>query len=88
MNIARLKASTKSLLGAAVAGGSLLQIPAVHDTLAALTLHHPRWVGAVATATAIAALLHNPQVQDVLGIKRTVKVEEVVVTPQGEGEAQ
>ncbi len=84
---AQLKATTKSLVALAVSAGGLFQVPAVHDALISATHAHPHWAGAIGPAMAIGALLHNPQVQAALGVKRTVEVktETVAVDPSASG---
>lgn len=81
IDTSKLQASTKKLFGLVVTAGALFQIPAVHDFLLAQVHNHPHLAGVAATLTGIFTLLHNPQVQDVLGIKQTVEVktEEVSV---------
>lgn len=83
IDTSKLQASTKNLMGLVVTAGTLFQIPAVHDFLIIQVHAHPHLAGIFGTLTAVAALLHNPQVQDVLGIKRTVEIkdEEVSLAP-------
>lgn len=83
IDTSKVQASTKKLMGLAVTAGTLFQIPAVHDFLLVQVHNHPHLAGILGTLTAAAALLHNPQVMDVLGIKHTVEVkdEEVVIAP-------
>jgi hypothetical protein len=83
IDTAKLRASTKGWMGMVIAAGSLFQIPQVHDFLILQAHDHPHLTGLIGTITGIAGLLHIPQVQDALGIKRTVeiKTEEVLIAP-------
>lgn len=74
IDTAKLKVSTKSLMGLVVSAGALFQVPAVHDFMIAQAENHPHILGIIASLTAACTLLHNPQVEDILGIKRTVEV--------------
>jgi hypothetical protein len=76
IDTAKLKISTKSMVAAVFTLGSLLQIGVVHDYVLSLAHDHPHVVAFTATITGIYGLLHNPEVQDALGIKRTVEVKE------------
>lgn len=80
IDTAKLKVSTKSMVAAVLALGSVLQIGVVHDYVLTLAQTHPHMVAAVGTITGIYGLLHNPEVQDALGIKRTVEVKETTET--------
>lgn len=81
IDTSKLQASTKKLMGLVVTAGTLFQIPAVHDFVLVQVHNHPHWAGTAATIASLYALLHNPQVQEALGIKHTVAVttEEVSV---------
>jgi hypothetical protein len=80
IDTSKLQASTKKLMGLVVTAGTLFQIPAVHDFVLVQVHNHPHMAGVIATLTAIAGLLHNPQVMDVLGFKRTVEVKDEEVS--------
>ncbi len=84
IDTSKLQASTKQLMGLLVTAGTLFQIPAVHDYLISLVHNHPHLAGVFGTVAGVFALLHNPEVQDVLGIKRTVEVktEQVTIAPE------
>ena len=81
IDISKLRSSTKSFLGAVLAFGGFFEIQPVHDYLIAAAHNHPHWTSVLIVVTGVSTLLHNPQVQDALGIKRTVKVEEVTLAP-------
>jgi hypothetical protein len=74
IDTAKLKVSTKTMVGAVLAAGSVLQIQVVHDYVLSLAQAHPHVVAIAGTITGVYGLLHNPEVQDALGIKRTVEV--------------
>ena len=76
----KLRSSTKSLLGVLVSAGTLFQVPQVHDALISFGHAHPHWTGVIGTLIGIAGLLHNPEVRDALGIKSTLKVEQVALS--------
>lgn len=76
IDTAKLKISTKTMLGLLVGFGSLMQIPAVNQLVASITLQHKNIAAIVTTLMGTYALLHNPEVQDALGIKKTVQVTE------------
>jgi hypothetical protein len=84
IDTSKLRISTKGLVGFIVSAGTLFQIPEVHDFLISAAHNHPHILGILGSLTGVAALLHNPQVQDALGIKRTVEVktEEVTLAPK------
>jgi hypothetical protein len=83
LNLSELKLSTKSLISFLLVIGSLLQIPQVSATVFAFIKLHPHYASAFAVLTGIIALLHNPLVEQALGIKQTVdiKTETVSLTP-------
>lgn len=83
IDTSKLRISTKGLVGFIVTAGTLFQIPEVHDFLIAAAHNHPHILGILGSVTGVCALLHNPEVQDALGIKRTVEVktEEVNIAP-------
>lgn len=74
LDTAKLKISTKTLVAFLGVMGTLLQIPAVGAPIFAFAKLHPHFASALAAVTGIIALLHNPQVAEVLGIKQTVEV--------------
>lgn len=74
IDTAKLKISTKTMLGFVIGFGSLMQVPAVNEFVAAHTLQHKNLTSLVATVMGIYALLHNPEVQEAFGIKKTVQV--------------
>ena len=74
VDTSKLRVSTKRLVALLLAAGSLFQVPEVHDQLIAMAHGHPHIIGWIGAATGIAMLLHRPEVQDALGIKRTVEV--------------
>jgi hypothetical protein len=76
IDTAKLKISTKTMLGLVIGFGSLMQIPAVNQFVAAHTLEHKNLTSLVGTVMGIYALLHNPEVRDALGIKKTVQLTE------------
>lgn len=71
IDTAKLKISTKRLFAFFLCFGGLMQIPTVSGFVGSVTLHHPHVAALVTAVTGIALLLHNPEVQDVLGIKTT-----------------
>lgn len=76
IDTAKLKVSTKTLVALLVAFGSAMQIPAVNQLVLSITAQHKNFASIVTAITGIAMLLHNPEVQDALGIKKTVQVTE------------
>lgn len=83
LDTATLKSSTKGLVGLAISVGGLLQIQQVHDFVFALAEHHPHIVTLLGMVMTVYTLLHNPQVEAILGIKKTFdfKTEEVSIIP-------
>lgn len=77
----KLKLSTKSLVSFVLTFGGLMQIPQFGNIVMALAKGHPHITIAVASLSSAAMLLHNPQVEQLLGIKQTVetKTEEVTL---------
>ena len=67
-DLSKLKFSTKGLITALLALGSLLQIPAIYMPVTAFVKLHPHWATAFAVLTGVITLLHNPQVEAALGI--------------------
>jgi len=86
LDLSKLKISTQSLVAFLITLGGLLQIPQVSAFVLGLAAKHPHIAVAVGVITGIAALLHNPQVEQALGIKQTVQVttEQVSVAPPGD----
>jgi hypothetical protein len=80
IDTAKLKVSTQAMVASVLTLGGLLQIPEVHDVVLSLTHDHPHIVTILATFTGVYGLLHNPEVQDALGIKRTIEVKEETVS--------
>lgn len=78
-DVSKLKISTKSLIAFVLALGSLLQIPQVGDTVFAFAKYHPHFAAVLAVVTAVVGLLHNPQIESILGIKQTVQQEQTAV---------
>ena len=72
IDTSQIKISTKGIVSAVLAFGSLMQVPAFSALVLGFADHHPHISSIVAAGTAIAALLHNPTVQNILGIKETV----------------
>jgi len=63
-----LKFSTKSLIAFLLGLGSLMQIPQVSAPVMAFGQHHPHVAVIIAMLTGIITLLHNPQVEKLLGM--------------------
>lgn len=78
IDTAKLKISTKTLVGLFLAFGSAMQIPAVNQFVLSVTAQHKNLASLVTVLSGIALLLHNPEVQDALGIKKTVAVTETM----------
>ena len=74
--VVRMRAGTKGILATLVALGGLFQIQEVHDALIAFAQGHPHILGLIATATTIATLLHNPEVQECLGVNHAPAAKE------------
>jgi hypothetical protein len=74
IDTSKLKISTKGIVGFFVAFGGFMQIPAVSSFVLDLTSHNKRIVAALTAIGGIYTVLHNPQVQDALGIKHTREV--------------
>jgi hypothetical protein len=85
IDTSKLKVSTKALVVGFLSLGGLATVPAVNAPLTAFLNAHHSLAPIVSTLVAVWTVLHNPVVQDALGIKRTVEVkettEEVVVKP-------
>lgn len=65
---ATLKGSTKRIAAALAAVGALVQVPAVKDALVKLVETHPHYASLAATAVTLWTLIHNPQVEQILGL--------------------
>jgi len=76
IDTAKLKVSTKTLVALFLGFGSAMQIPQVNQFVLAVTAQHKNLASLVTAISGIALLLHNPEVQDALGIKKTVQVTE------------
>jgi hypothetical protein len=76
IDTAKLKVSTKTLVALFFGFGSAMQIPQVSQFVLSVTAQHKNLASLVTTISGIALLLHNPEVQDALGIKKTVQVTE------------
>ena len=79
IDTSQLKFSTKSLVSALLGFGAVMQVPAVSQYVLALTQAHPHTAATITVLSGAAMLLHNPQVQEALGIKQTVTTEQVVL---------
>lgn len=86
IDTSKLKISTKALVSGFIGLGGLAQIPAVNIPLTAFLTQHPKIAPLVASALGVWTVLHNPQVEDFLGIKTTTEVkqttEEVTLTDE------
>lgn len=76
LNWASVKAKTKSLVASVIGATGVFQIPEVKNVVVGAVLHHPRISSVVVACFTVAALLHQPNVMEALGIKREVKVVE------------
>jgi len=81
IDTSKLKVSSKALASGFMVFGALMQIDPVKTMVLQVTLPHPRIAWFVATAVSVYAVLHNPQVEEVLGKKQTVTDEEVTLKP-------
>lgn len=70
IDTARLKVSTKTLFSLFAAFGTVMQIPAVNQYVLAVTAEHKHLAALVTAISGIALLLHNPEVQGVLGVAK------------------
>ena len=85
VDTAKLKASTKSLVGVVFAIGTFMQIPAVNAYVTPILAAHPRLGPLIGAVCGVYALLHNPTVTEALGIRTTVETTqktEVVALPE------
>lgn len=63
-----LKGSTKRIAAVLAGVGTLVQVPAVKDALVQLVTAHPHYATLAATAVSLWTLIHNPQVEKILGL--------------------
>lgn len=71
LDITKMRLSTKGLVAFLIGLGSLLQIPAIETPLLAAAKQHPHVATILAALTGVAAVLHNPKVEKLLGIQTT-----------------
>jgi hypothetical protein len=76
IDTSKLKVSTKALVVGFLSLGGLATVPAVNAPLTAFLNAHHSLAPIASTLVAVWTVLHNPVVQDALGIKRTVEVKE------------
>ena len=69
IDTAKLKVSTKSMVAALLAFGGLMQVPAVSQLVLKITANHPTIASVVTALLGIYTVLHDPRVQDALGIE-------------------
>jgi hypothetical protein len=83
IDTSKLRISTKALFSVFLTFGGLMQIPAVSQFVLQAVSHHPHVGSTIATLVTLYSLLHNPQVRELLGFKKTVeeKTEEVTLKP-------
>jgi hypothetical protein len=79
-DVSKLKISTKTLVALVFGIGSLLQIPQVSAPVFALAKSHPHFATVLAVLTGLLTLLHNPQVETVLGINQVSVTKDGTVT--------
>lgn len=84
IDTAKLKVSTKSLVSALLGFGAVMQVPAVSAYVLTITKDHAHIAAWVTSLAGAAMLLHNPQVQEALGIKQTVTTEQVSLAPDAD----
>ena len=92
VKMTQVKALTHWLIGALIAAGGLMQIPLVNNFVTPILAAHPKIAPAVACLLGIAALLHIPTVQNLIGYQQTtdtklpgggsVQQQTVVVVPE------
>ena len=68
LDLSKLKFSTKSLIGFLLSIGTLLEIPQVSAPVFAFVKLHPHYAAALGMLTGVVTLLHNPVVDNLLGI--------------------
>lgn len=74
IDTSKLKISTKALISGFIGLGGLAQIPAVNAPLTSFLTHHHNLGPLVGSVIGIWTVLHDPEVQDFLGIKTTTEV--------------
>ena len=81
MQILPTRKATHALIASIASAVGFLNLPPVYPMLlkgAASLSQHPRTSSIGAAVVVILSLLHDPQVRDYLGLKRTIVQEEVV----------
>ena len=73
-DLSKLKFSTKGLIAFLLGLGSLLQVPQVSAPVFAFAKLHPHFAAALGLVIGIIGLLHNPTVDQILGINQTTTV--------------
>ena len=74
-DLSKLKFSTKGLIAFLLGLGSLLQVPQVSAPVFAFAKLHPHFAAALGLVIGIIGLLHNPTVDQILGINQTTTVD-------------
>ena len=82
IDTAKIKNTTKGLLALVFSGSALFTDRDVQFYLLRRVIKHPQLTALLLASFGAAALLHNPKVMDVLGIKETLTVEKVAVDPE------
>jgi hypothetical protein len=65
----KVKLSTKGVVAFLLGVGSLLEVPAVSTPVFAAAKSHPHFAVALGVLTGLVALLHNPKVEQLLGVQ-------------------
>ena len=73
-DLSKLKFSTKGLIAFLLGLGSLLQVPQVSAPVFAFAKLHPHFASVLGVLTLVVTLLHNPTVDQILGINQTTTV--------------
>lgn len=68
IDTSKLKISTKGLVAGFIAFGGFMQIPAVNQFVLSITAEHKHVVSVLTALAGIYTVLHDPQVQDALGM--------------------
>ena len=76
IDTSKLKVSTKGMVALFMMFGGLMQIPTVSQMVLAIAAQHKNLAAIVTALMGIYTALHNPEVQDALGIKHTVETKE------------
>jgi hypothetical protein len=71
-NLSQLKSFTKILVGILVTFAGLMQVQEVRDFILPLVTAHPRIASIVSALIGMAALVHNPKVQHLLGLDEEI----------------